>query len=99
MRLTTTVTLAAAKERVATQSGKKYFLLDFKEYSGHKDEKGNDIVHKWQNVFFRPEEEINLKELVETEVEIEVNFYIYNRKVGDVVYQDIKVNVLSVKPL
>ena len=93
-----------AKDRVFIQDvtrkvsgqGNPYFLIDFREKLQQVDEQGEPITKEWNNVFYQPQEGAeNPNNLKGKQAIIVINFYTYNRKVGENVYTDIKANILE----
>lgn len=75
----------------------EYFIISFNEILPHKDEKGNRMVRKFNDVYLPSIKDENaLKECVSKEVEVTANFYPITRKVGDREFTDIKVTLLDV---
>lgn len=75
----------------------KYYNVSFNEILPHKDEKGNRMVRKFNDVYLPSiKDEDALKQCVSKEVEVIANFYPISRKVGEREFTDIKVTLLDV---
>ena len=86
-------------KRVSGQ-GNPYFVIDFIEKLQQQDEEGNPVTKEWNNVFYAAkEDQTNPNNFKGQNAVIIINFYTYNRKVGDKVYTDLKANILDMQPV
>ena len=77
--------------------GNTYYEVDAIEDLGIEDGQGSTIKREWKKMYFK--DDTNLINVFSTENEycnVILNFYPMDRKVGDKIYQDIKVNIVSI---
>ena len=97
MQVKTTMFVKEVRKKVSGQ-GNEYFELDLVETLPFNDENGNPQKKDWNKMFYKPVGEVANPLLMKgSNHEVDLNFYVNNRKVGDVVYQDIKANIIQIE--
>lgn len=97
MQVQTTMFVKDVRKKVSGQ-GNEYFECDLVETLPFSDENGKPQTKDWNRLFYKPVGEVpNPLTMKGDNATVNLNFYVNNRKVGEVVYQDIKANIILIE--
>jgi hypothetical protein len=99
MKATLRAKITEVQKRVSNQ-GNLYFEVSFTEELSVLDESGKPIPRQWNKVFYKPEDTaINPMKLVEDYAQIQINFYSFDKRVGDKTYTEIRANIINIEKI
>lgn len=99
MKATLKAKITEVTKRVSNQ-GNLYFEVSFTEELSVLDENGKPITRQWNKVFYKPEESsINPLKLVDEYTTLQVNFYSFDKRVGEKTYTEIRANIIDIEKI